>query len=160
MGRSNRSVTTEPPVNTKCVFRAFNRRATKIYSGTFKDADGHKGPLQCELIPKGDGAWTAKLSAKNTGSGPQKSAEYTGEFTGKTDGANTNLTGTVVLQRQGPYMITAMMTDTALNATFKKKDGGGDGNFDLTFVKSNTPTLPVEPKKDAVIIPSSNPPKT
>jgi len=124
----------------------------KVYSGTFKDAGGHSGPLQCELISKGEGKWTANLSGKNTGSsGPNKTYKYNGDFTGKADGANMNLTGDVVLQRQGPYVISAVLTDNALKATFKKKDGGGDGSFDLTLGKGDAPAAPAEAKKEAPV---------
>ena len=121
----------------------------KVYSGTFKDDAGHNGPLQCTLVPKGEGTWTASLSGKNTGSGPNKPYQYSGEFTGKADGASMNLSGDVALPRQGPYAITAVLKDNALQATFKKKDGGGNGSFDLTLGKSDAPAAPVEPKKEA-----------
>ena len=119
---------------------------SKSYVGTFKDGDGHSGPLTCELISKGEGKWTATLSGNNTGSGPNRPYKYTGEFTGKADGANMALTGNVVLQRQGPYVITAVLSDNALKATFKKKSGGGDGSFDLTLAKGNAPAAPAESK--------------
>lgn len=122
---------------------------SKVYSGTFKDADGHTGPMQCELTSKGEGKWTASLSGKNTGSGPNRPYQYTGELTGKADGSNTNLAGEVVLPRQGPYVITGVMTDRALKATFQKKAGGGDGSFDLALGKRDAPAAAAEPKKDA-----------
>ena len=121
---------------------------TKVFSGTFKDTAGHTGPLQCALVSKEGGKWTADFSAKNTGEGPKRSAQYSGELTGKTEGESTTLSGVVVVQRQGPFDVTAVLTDKSLKATFKKKAGGGDGTFDLVPGKSEALAAQPEPKKE------------
>jgi hypothetical protein len=114
----------------------------KLYSGTFKDAAGRAGPLTCELVAKEDGKWTVSFRGNNTGSGPKKPYQYSGELTGKTEGAVLTLTGEIDTQRQGVYAVTASLADDSLKATFKKKAGGGDGSFELTLDKGKATATP------------------
>lgn len=117
----------------------------KVYTGTFKDAAGHAGSLRCELTPKDGGVWAASLSGTNTGSGPNKPYQYSGTLTGKADGAKLDLTGEITVQRMGPYVVTAVLTNDTMTATFKKKSGGGDGSFALTLAKGEVAPPPAAP---------------
>ena len=115
------------------VGRSAMGEGASVYAGTFKDANGRKGPLTCELSAAADGKWTAKFAAENQGSGPQRPFKCTTELTGKEDGANVNLTGEVVMRRGAPYVVSAVLADNSLKATFKTRAGKGDGSFDLAL---------------------------
>jgi hypothetical protein len=118
----------------------------KVYTGTFKDAAGHAGSLRCELTAKDGGVWAANLSGNNTGSGPNKPYQYSGTLTGKADGAKLDLAGEITVQRIGPYVVTAVLTNDTMKASFKKKTGGGgDGSFDLTLAKGEAAPPPAAP---------------
>ena len=132
----------------------------KVYSGTFKDAAGRTGPMKCELVAKDAGKWTANFSGENKGSGPNKPYAYSGELSGKEAGANVDFTGEIVVQRQGPYAVTAVLAGDSLKATFKKKDGGGDGSFDLTLAKGDAAAAPAAPKaEEPKVAPKPDAPK-
>lgn len=133
----------------------------KVYSGTYKDAAGHAGTLRCELTAKDGGAWSASLSGKNTGSGPNKPYQYSGTLTGKQDGANLSLTGEVEVQRQGPYVVTAVLANDVIKATFQKKAGGGDGSFEVTLEKGEGAPAPAAPAAPAPapVAPKADEPK-
>jgi hypothetical protein len=120
----------------------------KVYSGTFKDAAGHAGPMQCELVAKDGGKWTANFSGKNTGDGPKKAYQYAVEMSGKEEGSKLNLTADYDMKRQGMYEVAAVLAEQSLKATFKKKDGGGAGSFDLTLGKAEAAPAETAPKKE------------
>jgi hypothetical protein len=110
------------------------------------------------MVAREGGKWTVNFVGKNTGSGPNRPYKYTGELTGKEEGGNLNLTGEVVVQRQGPYVVEAVLAGNSLKATFKKKDGGGEGSFDLTPGKSEALAVEAEaPKPSAEAKPASAP---
>jgi hypothetical protein len=107
-----------------------------VYSGTFQDADGRKGPIQCELTQKEPGKWVAKFDAANTGKGPNRPLSCSVELTGKGEGGQVSLIGEHQL-RPGLYVVTATLVEKkSLKASFKKKDGGGEGTFEMTPGKS------------------------
>lgn len=109
-----------------------------VYTGTFTDEAGHKGPIECKLAAGDAGKWTANFSAKNEGTGPRRPFSCTTELTSKTDDGKTTLSGEVKMRRGTPYVMSAVLVDKkSLKATFSKKDGGpGSGSFDLTFGKA------------------------
>lgn len=107
-----------------------------VYSGTFQDADGRKGPIQCELTTKEAGKWVAKFDAANTGKGPNRSTSCTVDLAGKEDGGTVNLTGEYQM-RVGLYQVTAtLVPQKSLKASFKRKEGGGEGSFEMSPGKS------------------------
>ena len=113
------------------------RGATElVYSGTFQDQDGRKGPIQCELTQKEPGKWVAKFDAANTGKGPNRSQSCTMDLTGKEEAGTVNLNAEYQM-RAGLYVITAVLVaQKSLKASFKKKDGSGTGTFEMTPGKS------------------------
>jgi hypothetical protein len=109
-----------------------------VYSGTFQDQDGRKGPIQCELTLKEPGKWVAKFDAANGGKGPNRPFSCTMDFDGKEEAGTVNLTGEYKL-RADLYVVTATLVDQkSLKASFKKKAGGGDGTFEMTPGKSTS----------------------
>ena len=109
-----------------------------VYSGTFKDEAGRKGPLECKLAADAAGKWKANFSAKNEGSGPNRPFSTAAELTGKEADGKLTLSGEVAMRRGTVYLVSAELVDKkSLKATFKRKDGKkGAGSFDLTFGKA------------------------
>jgi hypothetical protein len=136
-----------------CVAGATWAADERVYGGTFQAAEGRKGPIECELTAKEGGLWTVKFSARNEGNGPQRPFSSTADLVGKQEGSNLNLTGEVPMQRGGAYVVSAVLADNkTLKATFKKREGGGDGSFDLVVGRSEAlaakpPAPPVAPAK-------------
>lgn len=114
----------------------------KAYKGTFKDDDGHKGPMKCQLASKEAGKWNLVFTGKNEGKGPHKEYEYKAELSGKEEGGNLSITGEIDAKRQGVYTITITVAGESLKATFKKKAGGGDGSIDLAIDKGEKVEAP------------------
>ena len=109
-----------------------------VFSGTFQDANGRTGPIQCDLTSKEAGKWTADFKAKNIGKGPNGPLNTSVDFTGKEEGTTVTLSGEKQL-RPGLYVVSMTLVDKKkLSATFKIKSGGGDGTFELTAGKAET----------------------
>ncbi len=106
------------------------------YSGTFSDASGRKGPMQCMVTPEEGAKWALKFSGKNEGQGPNRPYECAFDLPGKKDGTILNLSGTTDVVRIGQHAVTITVTDKTLEGTFKKTDGKNSGSFSMTAAQS------------------------
>lgn len=104
------------------------------FSGTFADAAGRKGPMQCLVTPGSGDVWTLKFNAKNEGQGPNRPFDCSFDLTGKKEGDLVNLSGAADVGRPGKFELTVALTSGKMDGKFKKADGSGSGTFNLTAV--------------------------
>jgi hypothetical protein len=115
-----------------------------VFRGTFQDVNGHKGSIQCELTVTDAGKWMGKFDASNTGTGPNKPLSCTLDLTAKTEGSTTKLTGEWQ-SRAGVYVFTAtLVPQKSLKASFRRKEGSGEGTFEMQPVTKTTPAAPTK----------------
>jgi hypothetical protein len=101
------------------------------YGGTFSDALGRKGPIQCNVTQGEGDKWTLKFTGNNQGQGPNRPFDFTVVLNGKKEADALALSGTPEVPRQGAYEVAVTVTNQVMDGKFKKTDGKNSGSFSL-----------------------------
>ncbi len=124
--------TSPQPAGVKETIDSWDPGTTLVYSGTFSDAPGHKGPLRCQLTRKDKTTWLASFSAENRGTGPNRPFSRDAELRGGFNGEVFEFSGEVPMRAGGPYVLTSTLSAGGiLTGVFRRKAGGWPGTYTL-----------------------------
>ncbi|NOY80726.1 MAG: hypothetical protein GXP31_06950 [Kiritimatiellaeota bacterium] len=126
--------TSPQPAGVKETIDSWAPGMSFVYSGTFSDAPGHRGPLRCQLTRKDKTTWLAAFTAENRGAGPKGFFSRNAELQGRFNGAVFVFSGEVPMRAGGPYvLISRLSADGTLTGVFRRKAGGWPGTYSLTL---------------------------